>query len=145
MKFYDFVIVSEGCSGLSLAKELARANGNQFKLLIDSNIHVFQDKTLRCWDTLINKIFPIKLATWKNMSFHTNEYEKKEEFKPLKYFGIKSADFYPYSFEVLQKSENIEILENHFAIKSIPNRFALIYQPKKNVSKPYSPIYQSIR
>lgn len=83
MKFYDFVIAGAGCSGLSLATSLAKANLKQSILLIDKNIHTNQDKTWCFWDTPNSSVLPFTTTVWQNLSFYSYNYEKKEKFFPL--------------------------------------------------------------
>jgi lycopene beta-cyclase len=113
MKFYDFVIAGAGCSGLSLATGLAKANINKSILLIDSKIDTIQDKTWCFWDDSSKPKFPFPVTTWQNISFHTSDYEKKEGICPYKYYGIRSVDFYKYCYEVLQDAVNIDIVEDN--------------------------------
>jgi lycopene beta-cyclase len=113
MKFYDFVIAGAGCSGLSLATGLAKANINKSILLIDSKIDTIQDKTWCFWDASSKLNFPFPVSSWQNISFHTADYEKKEEICPYKYYGIRSTDFYKYCYKVLQDAENIDIVEDN--------------------------------
>jgi lycopene beta-cyclase len=113
MKFYDFVIAGAGCSGLSLATALAKANIKKSILLIDNKIHSNQDKTWCFWDTGTDPVFPFTYTTWQKLSFYSDNYEKKEKILPFKYFGIRSSDFYKYNYEVLENAENIDIVEEN--------------------------------
>ena len=113
MKFYDFVIAGAGCSGLSLAAALSKANIKQSILLIDNNIHTNQDKTWCFWDTPNTLGLPFPTTIWKNLSFYSDNYEKKEKILPLNYFGVKSEDFYKYNYEVLKNAKNIDIIEEN--------------------------------
>ena len=113
MKFYDFVIAGAGCSGLSLATALSKANVKQSILLIDNNIHTNQDKTWCFWD--LPKLSPLPFTTtvWQNLTFYSDNYEKKEKILPFNYVGVKSGDFYKYSYEVLKNAKNIDIIEEN--------------------------------
>ena len=111
MKFYDFVIAGAGCSGLSLATSLAKANSKHSILLIDNNIHTNQDKTWCFWDTLNSSDLPYTTTVWQNLTFYSDNYEKKEKIIPFNYVGVKSGDFYKYSYDVLKNAKNIDIVE----------------------------------
>lgn len=113
MKFYDFVIAGAGCSGLSLATSLAKANLKQSILLIDKNIHTNQDKTWCFWDTPNSSVLPFTTTVWQNLTFYSYNYEKKEKILPFNYVGVKSEDFYKYSYEVLKNAKNIDIVEEN--------------------------------
>lgn len=113
MKFYDFVIAGAGCSGLSLATSLAKANLKQSILLIDKNIHTNQDKTWCFWDTGNSSVLPFTTTVWQNLTFYSDNYEKKEKILPFNYVGVKSEDFYKYSYEVLKNAKNIDIVEEN--------------------------------
>lgn len=113
MKFYDFVIAGAGCSGLSLATSLAKANLKQSILLIDKNIHTNQDKTWCFWDTANSSVLPFTTTVWQNLTFYSDNYEKKEKILPFNYVGVKSEDFYKYSYEVLKNAKNIDIVEEN--------------------------------
>lgn len=113
MKFYDFVIAGAGCSGLSLATALAKANTKKSILLIDNKIHSNQDKTWCFWDSCSTPVLPFNHTTWQNLSFYSDNYEKKEKILPFKYFGIRSSDFYKYQYEILERSENIDVVEDN--------------------------------
>ena len=112
MKFYDFVIAGAGCSGLSLAVALSKANIKQSILLIDNNIHTNQDKTWCFWDTPNTSPLPFPTTIWQNLSFYSDNYEKKEKILTFNYIGVKSADFYKYSYEVLKNAKNIDVIED---------------------------------
>ena len=113
MKFYDFVIAGAGCSGLSLAVALSKANIKQSILLIDNNIHTNQDKTWCFWDTPNTSPLPFPSTIWQNLSFYSDNYEKKERIHPFNYIGVKSGDFYKYSYEVLKNAKNIDVIEDN--------------------------------
>lgn len=113
MKFYDFVIAGAGCSGLSLATSLAKANTKHSILLIDNNIHTNQDKTWCFWDTLNSSDLPYTSTVWQNLNFYSDNYEKKEKILPFNYVGVKSGDFYKYSYDVLKNAKNIDIIEEN--------------------------------
>jgi lycopene beta-cyclase len=113
MKFYDFVIAGAGCSGLSLATSLAKANTKHSILLIDNNIHTNQDKTWCFWDTLNSSVLPYTTTVWQNLTFYSDNYEKKEKILPFNYVGVKSGDFYKYSYDVLKNAKNIDIIEEN--------------------------------
>jgi lycopene beta-cyclase len=113
MKFYDFVIAGAGCSGLSLATSLAKANTKYSILLIDNNIHTNQDKTWCFWDTLNSSVLPYTTTVWQNLTFYSNNYEKKEKILPFNYVGVKAGDFYKYSYDVLKNAKNIDIIEEN--------------------------------
>ena len=113
MKFYDFVIAGAGCSGLSLATSLAKANLKQSILLIDNNIHTNQDKTWCFWDTPNSSVLPFTTTVWQNLTFYSDNYEKREKILPFNYVGVKSEDFYKYSYEVLKNAKNIDIVEEN--------------------------------
>jgi lycopene beta-cyclase len=113
MKFYDFVIAGAGCSGLSLATSLAKANTKHSILLIDNNIHTNQDKTWCFWDTLNSSVLPYTTTVWQNLTFYSNNYEKKEKILPFNYVGVKAGDFYKYSYDVLKNAKNIDIIEEN--------------------------------
>lgn len=113
MKFYDFVIAGAGCSGLSLATALSKANLKKSILLIDNNIHTNQDKTWCFWDTPNTSGLPFPTTIWKNLSFYSDNYEKKEKILPLNYYGVKSEDFYKYNYDVLKNAKNIDIIEEN--------------------------------
>lgn len=111
MKFYDFVIAGAGCSGLSLAVELAKAGVKKSILLIDTNIHPNQDKTWCFWEKPELMTYPFPVTQWQNLSFSSKNYEKNESITPFNYFGIKSSDYYEYCYEVISKEKNIDLVE----------------------------------
>jgi len=113
MKFYDFVIAGAGCSGLSLATSLAKAYTKHSILLIDNNIHTNQDKTWCFWDLPNSLALPFPTTVWQNLSFYSDNYEKKEKILPFNYVCVKSGDFYKYSYEVLKNAKNIDIVEEN--------------------------------
>jgi lycopene beta-cyclase len=113
MKFYDFVIAGAGCSGLSLATALSKANVKNSILLIDNNIHTNQDKTWCFWETPYTWPLPFPTTIWQNLSFYSDNYEKKEKILPFNYICVKSGDFYKYSYEVLKNAKNIDVIEDN--------------------------------
>jgi lycopene beta-cyclase len=78
-------------------------------LLIDNNIHTNQDKTWCFWDTLNSSVLPYTTTVWQNLTFYSDNYEKKEKILPFNYVGVKSGDFYKYSYDVLKNAKNIDI------------------------------------
>lgn len=113
MKFYDFVIAGAGCSGLSLATALAKAKINKSILLIDKNIHTNQDKNWCFWENASAPFPPFKVTKWQNLSFYAGNYKKKEKILPFRYVGIRSEDFYKYSYDLLKNTSNIDIREEN--------------------------------
>lgn len=112
MKFYDFVIAGAGCSGLSLAVGFAKAGVKKSILLIDSNVHPEQDKTWCFWEKPELAVYPFPVTQWKNLSFNSTNYEKKESVAPFNYFGIKSSDYYEYCYQVISNAKNIDLVES---------------------------------
>ncbi|MFN9616632.1 MAG: hypothetical protein ACK55Q_15775, partial [Dolichospermum sp.] len=70
-------------------------------------------KTWCFWDTPNSSVLPFTTTVWQNLTFYSDNYEKKEKILPFNYVGVKSEDFYKYSYEVLKNAKNIDIVEEN--------------------------------
>jgi len=115
---HDFIITGFGCAGMSLVYYLL--NSHQFKnckiLVIDNSKKTFNDRTWCYWAEKPLAIHPKKapLVFWEKIEICLGEKRVEKQLGKLKYFHIKSSDFYSEIKEQVISFPNV-----HFVCDSV--------------------------
>ncbi len=139
---YDFVITGFGCAGMSLVHYLLTSSlKNASILVIDSSTKTVNDRTWCYWAEKPLEIHPKNspIIHWENISIRLGNREVKKQLGGLKYFHIKSSDFYSEIKERIQEHPNVrvvrdsvcEIKENAFGQVSIITEQGTRYSGRK--------------
>jgi lycopene beta-cyclase len=122
MKKYDYIVCGGGCAGLSL---LIQIIDNQFFkskriAFIETNHRAHLHKTWCFWQEKPVFYSSIINYQWDNLIFKNDQFEKKLAIDPYSYFQIQSKAFYEFAYSKIQKSQNIDLIED--TILSIDNQ-----------------------
>lgn len=99
MRFYDFVILVSGGSGLRLTKGLEKIYINRSILLKNCQIHTSQKIKSCNWNfSFSHSLF--EFITWID-SFSKNRFEKKDKYRLYIHSGMLSLNFYEHLKETL--------------------------------------------
>ncbi|MDN3686316.1 lycopene cyclase family protein [Cyclobacterium jeungdonense] len=114
---YDFIITGFGCAGMSIVYHLldSRLKNSQI-LVIDSSDKNTNDRTWCYWAEKPLSIHPKNspIVSWQNISIRIGKKEVKKQLDELKYYHIKSSEFYS---EIKQR---ISLFPNvHFVMDNI--------------------------
>ena len=107
---YDIIVTGLGCAGLSFVFHLLNSPlKNQKILLIDNDPKLKNDRTWCYWSEEPLEIHPknAPLVSWENLSLSNGPCPIDKPLTNLKYFQIKSADFYASVLEKIHTADNI--------------------------------------
>ncbi len=107
---YDIVVTGLGCAGLSFVYHLLNSPlKNQKILLIDNDPKQKNDRTWCYWSEEPLEIHPRTVPTisWERISLSNGSFLVDKSLENLKYFQIKSSDFYSSILEKIHACKNI--------------------------------------
>lgn len=111
MEKSTYIIAGGGCSGLSLACELAERSHTSSQItIIDRERKRSNDRTWCFWAE--DAIFPSSLIhhSWPNMSFAASGSLHIESISPFNYYMIRSADWYAHMWRRLSAYPNVRFV-----------------------------------
>jgi lycopene beta-cyclase len=116
MVTYDYIITGLGCAGLSLIYYLLDSPLKDKKiLLIDNSSKTENDRTWCYWAEEPLEIHPKKapLIFWESIKIAESKNIVAAKLQNLKYFHIKSSDFYIEVIERIKQFPNVSFLNDH--------------------------------
>ena len=117
---YDFIIAGFGCAGMSFVYHLLKSPFKNSKILvIDSSDKSINDRTWCYWAETPLDIHPKKspIIFWENISIRKGQKQVNKTLENLKYFHVKSSDFYSEIKERINEFPNVHLATD--AITSI--------------------------
>ena len=114
MREFDYVIIGDGCAGLSLAYELDIHNKLTDKTLaiIEPREDYKRDKTWSFWRVNQHNFDDCVKNRWKEFSIKTNSGSKVIKCDQFPYESIDSGLFYDKIITRLKKNKNAEFFKN---------------------------------
>ena len=112
---YDYIVTGFGCAGMSFIYHLLNSKlKNKSVLIIDSSSKTENDRTWCYWAESPLDIHPKNspLIFWENISISKGKMQVKKALGQMKYFHIKSSDFYQEILEKIKKLPNIHFLQD---------------------------------
>lgn len=112
---YDYIVSGFGCAGMSLLYRLLNSSlQNKKVLIIDSSDKVANDRTWCYWANSPLDIHPKNspLIFWENIGLSIGNQIVKKSLGEMKYFHIKSSDFYGEIMERIKRFPNIHFLQD---------------------------------
>jgi lycopene beta-cyclase len=108
---YDYIICGAGCAGLSLAYYLSLLDlGDRRILLIDQQEKKGNDRTWSFWEKEAGPFESILHASWSQIDFFSSVHSERIPIAPYRYKKIRSAAFYKFVQNKLDKNKNIELV-----------------------------------
>lgn len=115
MDTYDYIVTGLGCSGLSLVYYLLDSSLKDKKiLLIDNSSKTENDRTWCYWAEEPLGIHPKKtpLIFWDSVNIADANSSVSSKLQNLKYYHIKSSDFYLEVLEKIKLFPNVSFLQD---------------------------------
>jgi lycopene beta-cyclase len=115
MNTYDYIVTGLGCSGLSLVYYLLDSSLKDKKiLLIDNSSKTENDRTWCYWAEEPLGIHPKKtpLIFWDSVNIADTNSSVSSKLQNLKYYHIKSSDFYLEVLEKIKLFPNVSFLQD---------------------------------
>ncbi|WP_291781708.1 lycopene cyclase family protein [Cecembia sp.] len=112
---YDYIVTGFGCAGMSLLHHLLNSTLSDKKILvIDSSDKVANDRTWCYWAKAPLEIHPKNspLIFWENIGISMGNQMVKKSLGEMKYFHIKSSDFYGEIMKKINSFSNIHFLQD---------------------------------
>ncbi|WP_209331720.1 lycopene cyclase family protein [Lunatimonas salinarum] len=112
---YDFIISGFGCAGMSLVFYLAHSKLRNCKILIlDNSDKQGNDRTWCYWAEKPLKIHPTTepIISWQTIALSNGNTRIEKPLENLRYFHLKSSDFYLAIRGLLKKFPHIELLQD---------------------------------
>ncbi|MCH6235102.1 lycopene cyclase family protein [Cognataquiflexum rubidum] len=122
MATYDYIITGLGCAGLSLVYYLLDSPLRDKKiLLIDNSSKTENDRTWCYWAENPLEIHPknTPLVSWDSIKITEAKKSVSAHLRNLKYFHIKSSDFYKEVIEKIKRFPNVSFLRD--SVEKIEN------------------------
>lgn len=111
-KQYDFIIVGSGVAGLDLAYRLVNSTlGERSILIIDRIEKNKNDRTLSFWSDEPTPYDEIVYRSWNQITFASDDFEKKIDLGDYAYKTIRGIDFYQFVQDKLEACPNVEFLQ----------------------------------
>lgn len=110
---FDFILAGGGCSGLSLAYQLASRPGLSGKriLIIDKDSKTKNDRTWCFWEQNPGPFESIVHREWEKAWFYGPNWSKLLDLKPYCYKMIRSDRFYAFVNNELKRHPHITIIQ----------------------------------
>jgi lycopene beta-cyclase len=126
-KYPQIIIAGGGLSGLSLALEFEKhpAFADVSLCIIDRVIKKDNDRTWCFWAKHNEVLPPVLHRTWDKALFYGTNYEAAYELSPYRYCMVRSADFYRYAREILDKNPNVQFIQDD--IQEIDETNGIVY------------------
>jgi lycopene beta-cyclase len=115
MVTYDYIITGIGCAGLSLIYYILESSlKDKNILLIDNSSKIENDRTWCYWADNPLEIHPKQtpLIFWDKITVTESKKSISSHLQNLKYFHIKSSDFYKEVIEKIKKYPNISFIKD---------------------------------
>jgi len=112
---YDYIVSGFGCAGMSFLHHLLSSKlQNKRILIIDSSPKNENDRTWCYWAENPLDIHPKNspLIFWDNISISKEGRQVKKSLGKLKYYHVKSSDFYQEIVEKIKNKPNIHFLHD---------------------------------
>lgn len=134
MKKYDYIITGGGAAGLSLLVRMIDSAAFKTKqiLLIDQNPVKTNDRTWCFWEDKKGLFEPIVSKSWSTLDFHTDKQNQQLSISPYQYKMIRSIDFYNYAIDLIDKQDNIDILNAEVLRIRNTKEFAIVETSEEN-------------
>ncbi|MCL6261303.1 lycopene cyclase family protein [Aquiflexum sp. TKW24L] len=135
MVTYDYIITGLGCAGLSLIYYLLDSPLKDKKiLLIDNSSKTENDRTWCYWAEKPFEIHPKNspLIFWDTIKIAESKESVSAYLEDLKYFHIKSSDFYKEVIDKIKKHPNVSFLKD--SVEQIQSSGKSIVQVKTSNS-----------
>jgi len=113
---YDFIISGLGCAGMTLVTLLLDSPlRNKKILLIDYSNKSTNDRTWCYWGEKPLDLHPknAPLVYWDHINVINGNTQNKKPLKNLKYYHIKSSDFYTEVMQRIEKFPNVTFVQDH--------------------------------
>lgn len=113
---YDFIISGLGCAGMTLVNFLLDSPLRDKKiLLIDYSKKSANDRTWCYWGEKPLDIHPknTPLIYWDHINIINNNKQNKKQLEHLKYYHIKSSDFYDEVMKKVAEFPNVTFIQDH--------------------------------
>ena len=113
-KYYDYIIIGAGASGLMLANALGNDPYFEDKtvLLIDKDAKKTNDRTWCFWEKNEGDFDPIIAKSWSQIHFFSEDYAVNHKIAPYKYKMLRGLDFYNNYLNNIQSYDNITFLQD---------------------------------
>ncbi|MBT8182501.1 MAG: lycopene cyclase [Eudoraea sp.] len=113
-KYYDYIIIGAGASGLMLANALGTDPYFKDKtvLLIDKDAKKTNDRTWCFWEKNEGDFDTIIAKSWSQIDFYSKDYGVNHKIAPYKYKMLRGLDFYNNFLDKIQSYENITFLQD---------------------------------
>lgn len=109
---YDLIITGGGLSGLSLLFQLSQHEpffSTQKILLIERAPKLGNDRTWSFWERGAGEFEAILAHSWGELVFKSPSFERVLTAKPYRYKMLRSADFYAFMQQLINKNKNISV------------------------------------
>lgn len=141
MVTYDYIITGLGCAGLSLVYYLLDSTlKNKKILLIDHSSKTENDRTWCYWAEKPLGIHPknTPLVSWDSISITESKKTVSAELQNMKYFHVRSLDFYKEITEKINQFPNVSFLKDSVEkIEGIDGGPVQVLTSKSGVFKSY--------
>jgi lycopene beta-cyclase len=112
---YDYIVSGFGCAGMSLLYHIMSSKlNNKSILVIDSSDKAENDRTWCYWAEKTLDIHPknTPIISWDNIGISIGDQMVKKSLGSMKYFHIKSSDFYQEILTQIKNFPNIHFLQD---------------------------------
>jgi lycopene beta-cyclase len=113
-KYYDYIIIGAGASGLMLANALGIDPYFKDKtvLLIDKDSKNTNDRTWCFWEKNEGDFDTIIAKSWSQIHFYSKDYGVNHDIAPYKYKMLRGLDFYKSYIDNIASYENVTFLHD---------------------------------
>jgi len=147
MMTYDFIVTGLGCAGLSFMYYLLDSPLQEKKiLLIDNSTKSDNDRTWCYWAEKPLSIHPKNspLVSWEKINIIKKEEKIQSSLGDLKYFHIKSSDFYSEVIQKIRKFPNVTFINDNITGLVELNDQKVLVQTKLNGEFHGAKVFNSI-
>ncbi len=111
-KYFDYIIVGGGLSGLSLAVELKKAGrlNDKTLLILDKRSRYCYDKTWCGWNVFSHGFESCVTKTWEKWEICSGGKTIAHHSEKYQYQYVPSEKFYDYCLSLIRESENITLM-----------------------------------
>jgi lycopene beta-cyclase len=144
---YDYIITGLGCAGMSLLHYLLESPLKSKNILvIDSCSKNTNDRTWCYWAEKPLEIHPknAPLIFWDEINIFNEGKAVRKKLGKLKYFHIKSSDFYSQTLEKIRNTQNITFIKDNVSEITELNGTSVQVKTKSNGSFSSGKVFNSI-